>query len=117
MNTQEFKIFIKRMGPLLEDETINAASYKLSILKEPPPEHLDEDRLLDVFPELTATLLIEQGTEIINTDPGESFIIGRDPVEFSDYRDHYMEIFLAWEKNDWINIIRKPDGNIEASIK
>jgi len=32
VNIQEFKSFIKRMEPLLADETISAASYKLFIL-------------------------------------------------------------------------------------
>ncbi|QCW27303.1 hypothetical protein FE772_18325 [Lysobacter enzymogenes] len=116
MRLKEFKEIIKKAEPLLADGTIDVTSYRLFILKKLPLEHADEARLTDIFSQTTINLLIEQGQKIINTGHGESFILGGESVNFSDYRDRYLEIFSIWQKNKWIKIEEQPDGNIKIIL-
>lgn len=116
MRIEEFKNTVRKVEPLLKDNTISIASYRLFILKELPAEHANEEKLFDIFTESSIALLIEQGEEIINTGFGESLIMGGESVDFSDYRDRYLEIFSIWQKRDWVEITEQPNGKIKIKL-
>lgn len=115
MNMQEFKDFIKKLEQLLAHDGIDEVSYKLFILRSLPEEHKNEASLSDIFSKSSINLLIEDGEQIINIGRGDSYIIGGDPVDFTDFRERYIEIFKEWEVRGWIKIDRNSDGAIKIS--